>query len=100
MYVGGIFVSDNNIKFKNQNIYLEDRKKLTITGVEQVESFNDNIILLNTIKGGITVKGEGLNINKLNLEDGNVKIDGVINGIVYSNKEFGSKGNILGKMFK
>ncbi|WP_200804883.1 sporulation protein YabP [Anaerosalibacter sp. Marseille-P3206] len=93
-------MGDNNIKFKNQNIYLEDRKKLTITGVEQVESFNDNIILLNTIKGGITIKGEGLNINKLNLEDGNVKIDGVINGIVYSNKEFGSKGNLLGKMFK
>ena len=83
-------MSDQNIKFKNQNI----------TGVEQVESFNDNTILLNTVKGGIIVKGEELNINKLNLEEGNVKINGIVNGITYSNKEFGSKGNILGKMFK
>lgn len=93
-------MSDQNIKFKNQNIYLEDRSNLTITGVEQVESFNDNTILLNTVKGGIIVKGEELNINKLNLEEGNVKINGIVNGITYSNKEFGSKGNILGKMFK
>lgn len=93
-------MSDTNPKFKNQNIYLEDRNNLTITGVEQVESYNDNTILLITIKGGIIIKGEGLNINKLNLEDGNVKVDGIINGINYSNKEFSSKGNILGKMFK
>lgn len=98
--MGGISLSDQNIKFKNQNIYLEDRSNLTITGVEQVESFNDNTILLNTVKGGIIVKGEELNINKLNLEEGNVKINGIVNGITYSNKEFGSKGNILGKMFK
>ncbi len=93
-------MSDKIIKFKNQNIYLEDRRNLTITGVEQVESFNDNTILLNTVKGGIIIKGEELNINKLNLEDGNVKINGIVNSVNYSNKEFGSKGNLLGKMFK
>lgn len=93
-------MSDINPKFKNQNIFLEDRNNLTITGVEQVESYNDNTIVLNTIKGGIVIKGEELNINKLNLEDGNVKIDGIINGINYSNKEFSPKGNIFGKMFK
>lgn len=93
-------MGENKAILKNQNIFIEDRQKLTITGVELVESFNDNTIILTTVKGGIVVKGEGLNINKLNLEDGNVKIDGTINGIAYSNKEAGSKGNFLGKMFK
>ncbi len=93
-------MNDSKVEFKNQNIYLEDRKKLSITGVEQVESFNDNTIVLFTVRGGVTIKGEELNISKLNLDDGNVKIDGEINGIIYNNKSSSSKGNILGKMFK
>lgn len=93
-------MEEKKVTFKNQNIFLEDRKKLNITGVEQVESFNDNTIVLITVKGGITIKGENLNINKLNLDDGNVKIEGNINGIVYSNKEISRKGNLFEKMFK
>lgn len=93
-------MADSKVGFKNQNIYLEDRKKLSITGVNQVDSFNDNNIVLSTVKGGITIKGEELNISKLNLEDGNVKIDGEISGILYSNNLASSKGNILGRMFK
>ncbi|HSH36798.1 sporulation protein YabP [Schnuerera sp.] len=86
--------------FKNQNILVEDRNKVTITGVEQVESFNDNTIILRTIKGGMVIKGEGLNVGKLNLDDGNVKIDGNINGISYIDKDISQKGNIIGKIFK
>jgi sporulation protein YabP len=93
-------VSENRISFKNQNILIEDRNRITITGVEQVESFNENIIILKTVKGGMTIKGEGLNIEKLNLDDGNVKIDGIINGIIYSDKGLSQKGNIIGKIFK
>ena len=53
------------MEFKNQNILLENRSKLTITGVEQVESFNENTIILITVKGGMTIKGEELNVGKL-----------------------------------
>lgn len=98
--VNVVNVNDDKLEFKNQNLYLEDRRKLSITGVKQVESFNDNTIILFTVKGGLTIKGEELNISKLNLEDGNVKIDGMINGVLYTNKSSSSKGNILGKMFK
>jgi len=93
-------MENNKVTFKNQNVFLEDRKKLSVTGVEQVESYNDNTIILITIKGVITVKGEGLNINKLNLDDGNVKIDGSVNGIVYSGREGSTKGKLFEKMFK
>lgn len=93
-------MSENKISFKNQNVFIEDRNKVTITGVEQVESFNDNTIILNTIKGGMTIKGEGLNVGKLNLDEGNVKIDGIINGILYNDKDSSQKGNIIGKIFR
>ncbi|NLY67037.1 MAG: sporulation protein YabP [Tissierellia bacterium] len=93
-------VADQNLKFRNQNILIEDRNRASITGVEQVESFNDNTIILKTIKGGMVIKGENLNVDKLNLDDGNVKISGVINGINYVEKISGQKGNIIGKIFK
>lgn len=86
--------------FKNQNIFIEDRNKVTITGVEQVDSFNDNTIILRTVKGGMTIKGEGLNVGKLNLDNGNININGIINGIVYNNKDSSQRKNIIGKIFK
>ncbi len=92
-------MTENKIKFRNQNIVIEDRDRMTVTGVEQVESFNDNTIILTTVKGGMTIKGEGLNISKLNLDDGSVKIEGKINGVNYMNKEVAPK-NIMGKIFK
>lgn len=93
-------MTEGKVDFKNQNILVENRKNMTITGVDQVDSFNDNTIILRTIKGGLTIKGEELNIGQLNLDSGNVKIDGTINGIIYNNKDSSSKGNIIGKIFK
>ena len=63
-------MTDNRINAKPQNILLEDRNKATISGVEQVDSFNDTTIILSTIKGGLSIKGEGLNVGKLNLMRG------------------------------
>lgn len=85
-----------------QNVILENRERLSISGVEHVDNFNDNSIVLSTVKGAMTIKGQSLNINKLNLEDGNVTIEGTINSITYTNKDISkTKGSgILGKMFK
>lgn len=95
-------MNDSKITGRSQNIILENREKLSISGVEHVDSFNDNTIVLGTLRGGMVVKGASLNISKLNLEDGNVVIEGSINSLVYNNKNVsGSKGGgLLGKMFK
>ncbi|NBI07494.1 sporulation protein YabP [Senegalia massiliensis] len=87
---------------KLQNLSLENREKLNISGVEQVESFNESQIVIYTVRGSLTIKGESLNISKLNLEDGNVKIEGTIESLAYSNKiNTGSKeGSFFKKMFK
>ncbi|MGO1368166.1 MAG: sporulation protein YabP [Senegalia sp. (in: firmicutes)] len=89
-------------EMKLQNLSLENREKLNVSGVEQVESFNETQIVIYTLRGSLTIKGENLNISKLNLEDGNVKIEGLIESLTYSNKtSLGSKeGNFLKKMFK
>lgn len=91
-----------NIRNRAQNIILENREKMSVSGVEHVKSFNDTTIILITVQGNITIKGEGLDIKKLNLDDGNLSIEGYITSIVYTEKEdMASKGlGFLGKMFK
>ncbi|MBC8591241.1 sporulation protein YabP [Wansuia hejianensis] len=92
-------MSENRVNFKNQNIIIEDRSKIKITGVEQVDSYNETTIVLSTIKGGISIKGEGLNISNLNIDDGSLRISGMINSLTYISKE-GTPKNLLGKIFK
>jgi len=87
----------------NQNIVLENRQKMSISGVEDVISFNEELIVLNTTLGLINIKGEGLHINKLNLDDGDVNVEGNIISLQYvgSRDDIKSKGRgILGKMLK
>lgn len=92
-------MSENRVNFKNQNIIIEDRSRIKITGVEQVDSYNETTIVLSTIKGGISIKGEGLNISNLNIDDGSLRISGMINSLTYISKE-GAPKNLLGKIFK
>ena len=51
-----------------QNVILENREKLTISGVLDVLSFDDQIVIVETELGLLTVKGENLRINKLSLD--------------------------------
>ncbi|KXG73958.1 sporulation protein YabP [Thermotalea metallivorans] len=89
-------------KSKSHHLILENREKLSISGVEHVDSFNENTVLLETVQGVLTIKGNELNINKLNLDDGNVVVEGFFYSINYSDKDsLQNKGvGFLGKMFK
>lgn len=91
----------NKLEDPRGNITLENRKKLTLTGVEEVISFDDEKILLNTKLGFLTIKGSELKMNKLDVQNGDVIIIGNIASIVYSSKEVKKeKENILSKLFK
>lgn len=94
----------NNINQKSniiQNIILESREKLNISGALDVLSFDDQIVILETHLGLLTVKGEDLRINKLNIESEEVIIDGNISSMSYSDKDYEKKGNsFLGKIFR
>lgn len=86
---------------KKSNLSLENRKRLALTGVIEVISFNETVIMLNTSLGSMTIKGEGLRMNKLDVQNGEVMIVGTINSCIYSGAEI-KKDNesILKKLFK
>ena len=86
---------------KIQNLILENRKKLSISGVSDVLSFDDQIVILNTNLGMLTIKGEDIRINKLSIDTSDVIIEGTINSIIYSiKKEAKDAKSIMGKIFK
>ena len=95
-------VVQNNSNNIIQNLILENREKLTITGVVDVLSFDDQIVIVETQLGLLTIKGEELRINKLSLDSSEVIIDGEIFNLGYSEAGMNKKssGSILVKIFK
>ena len=84
-----------------QNLILENREKLSISGVNDVLSFDDQVVMVETELGLLTVKGENLRINKLSIDTSEVIIELDISYLAYIYKELEkNKGSILNKIFK
>ena len=84
-----------------QNLVLENRKKLSVSGVNDVLSFDDQVVMVDTELGLLTVKGENIRINKLSLDTAEVIVEGEISSLSYSqNKQEKSSGTLLSKIFK
>ena len=64
------------------HIILEEREQLSVSGVEEVESFDESAILLTTAQGGLEIQGEGLHIEKLSLDGGDLKVEGRVNALI------------------
>ena len=62
---------------------LENRKKLTMTGVSEVISFDDASVVLHTGMGTLVVQGSELQLKTLTLEGGNVVVEGQVSSLVY-----------------
>lgn len=86
----------------NHSITLNERKNIMITGVKRIESFDDEEFLMETTMGYVTIKGEGLEIIKLDTYQGNVSINGKVNSLIYmdsANKKE-KEESVFGKLFK
>lgn len=84
-----------------QNLVLENREKLSISGVLDVLSFDDQVVIVETELGLLNVKGENLRINKLSIDTSEVVVEGEIFSLSYSEKNLDKKsGSLIGKIFK
>lgn len=81
------------------NLILEDRKKLSVSGVNDVGSFDEENIVVSTDYGELTVRGEKLHITKLSLEVGEMCIEGKVSGMQYAEVVEKSTG-FLSKVFR
>lgn len=79
-------------------LILIDKKKLTITGIKKVDTATQNLVILALDDGLINIQGENLHINTLDVNNGNLELDGVICSIKFQGK--GLKENLFKKVFK
>lgn len=82
------------------NIILEDRRHLTVSGVSDVDSFDEQCVTVFTEMGELTVKGEDLHINRLSLEMGELLVEGEIYSLVYADREEKPTGGFFSKVFR
>lgn len=79
------------------SLSLNERKKLTMTGVTEVVSFDDQWVVLKTALGTLTVQGQNLQLKQLTLDGGNVAVDGEISSLVYEQPR--AKGGWASRLF-
>lgn len=90
-------------KIKENSVHklsMLNREKLTVTGVEDVGSFDEDQITVYTTEGMMTLKGVDFKINRLNVEDGELEIEGEVDSIVYSSNHKSGGGSFFGRIFK
>jgi sporulation protein YabP len=86
-------------RVRAHNIVVDNRERISITGVTDVISFNETDIEIETDAGGLAIFGQNLRFNKLNLEDGQMVVDGFIEGFEYTDIRT-EKGGFLSRIFK
>lgn len=93
-------INNNSMAGVIQNLVLENREKLNVSGVNDVLSFDDQVVIIETELGLLTVKGDNLKINKLSIDTSEVIVEGRINNLTYSEHQAKTEGGIFGKIFK
>ena len=87
------------VRTRTHQVTIENREKVVISGVEDVDSFNEDEVILLTESGVITLMGQELHISKLNLDEGQLIVEGFVIGLEYRDHEVARKG-LFSRMFK
>lgn len=80
------------------HILLEGREQLTVSGVEEVESFDENTIVMSTTRGTLVIRGEDLHIEKLSLDGGDLRVEGSIDSLTYEDGGR-ERGGLFSRLF-
>lgn len=93
----------NSIKFDANpyhNLILKDRKYLEISGVKQIEHFDEEEFMIESVQGWIEITGNDLALDKLDKERGDVLIKGNIESITYTSAAHLEKSSFFARLFK
>lgn len=85
---------------QTHSVVIDDRKGILFTGVEDVGDFSEEQIRIYTLKGCCIVKGKGLKIKSLDLNEGKAAIEGNIISLAYTDRKNRESLSLAGKIFK
>ncbi len=81
------------------NVIMEDRKTLSITGITDIDSFDEQTVVLFTDSGELLIKGFDMHINKIDVESGDLTLEGEIHSLIYSDNQ-PQEGGFFSRLFK
>ena len=80
-------------KFQNtedrlpHELRMDNRARLSISGVKEVESFDESVVVLKTVRGLLVIRGEGLQLQALSIDGGQVSVHGSIDSLTYEEEQ-------------
>ena len=91
-------MNDYSVTQTDHHLKLDGRESLTVSGVEDVERFDETGIVMSTVEGTLVITGENLRIGKLSLDGGELHVDGRIDSLTYEDQGSG-RGVYLSRLF-
>jgi len=79
-------------------LILEERSRLSVTGVQDVDCFDETVVILFTSLGKLVIRGRGLRVEGFSTDTGDFSLDGQIDSMVYTNEQ--PKGGFFRSLFK
>lgn len=90
---------ENKVQAMPHNLIMENRNHLTVSGVSDVDSFDEQTVVIFTQMGELTVHGSDLHITNLNVDAGELSLDGTISSLSYSDEQTRG-GGFFSRVFK
>lgn len=82
------------------SIIIEERKSLIVTGVTDIERFDEEEVVVSTPLGQLSIKGQGLHLNKIDVEDGELSVEGELDSVTYADVQDSGKGSFWARLFR
>ena len=93
-------MNEQNKPVGPHNLILEERKRLSISGVTEIDSFDEQTVVLFCTEGQIAIRGEGLHINRIDVDSGELTLEGNrIDSFAYADNR-AVHGGLLGRLFR
>lgn len=80
------------------HISMENRARLSVTGVREVESFDEDSVVLHTTKGVLIIRGQSLHLQTLSIDGGQVAVDGMVDSMTYEEPQ--KQGGFFSRLFR
>lgn len=91
---------DNNLDMSKHEVKIVDRNVIYLTGIDKIDSFNNEEFIMDSVMGQIKLNGDSLEVIKLDTHDGIVSIRGSVSSLIYNDVKRKDQESLFTKLFK